>query len=129
MNTISKHIFSYIMIVVIFLSTLQWSITKMVCLKSGKTIYSIDKIEDCNTNKKSCSYSDVCCLFQKITFDFDYEFSLKSTTYFTLYNTWNTNLLKNLNTIPRTIASANFFTNSSPPSGYERLKFIQVFRL
>ena len=130
MNTFFKYIFSHTMVIVLLLSTLQVSISKMTCLKSGRIAYSISEFENCNNNKKSCSLNETCCEFQKIIFDYEYDspsHTFSSTSlYLPLVN--ETQLfLKNL--IPFAINDVFFYTNLPPPSGYDLLKYIETYLL
>lgn len=130
MKTILQHTFSYTMIVVLLVSTLHLSINKMECLKSGNTSYSISDFEDCNDNKKECSLNEICCEFQKITFNYEYDSPA---------NTWVSSIIHlpfihEVTTVLSQrifgiINSSFFYTNLSPPSGYRLLRLIQLFRL
>ena len=118
------------MILVLLVSTLQVSLYKMECLMSGNIQISLSNFDDCNkTAKDNNSVSQKCCDFHDITLDFDYDTnSVKEVkTYIFTASTLelNTVLLKPIN---RT-TDFNFYTNLPPPSGYELLKLVQVFRI
>ena len=97
---------------------------------SGNSQISLADFEDCNGSKKdSHSFSQKCCAFNQITFDFDYdtEVLLKKVITFNPLSALikiSTSLLKSVPTV-----NFNFYTNLPPPSGYDLLKVVQVFRL
>ena len=130
MKNIFKHTLNFSLILALLVSTLQFSIYKMDCLMSGNTQISLADFEDCNENKKDgCSFSQKCCAFNQITFDFDYdtEINIKEAISFNplmVILGISTSLLKSVPTL-----NFNFYTNLPPPSGYELLKVVQVFRL
>ena len=130
MKTPFKYCFSFFMILILLVSTLQISLYKMECLMSGNTQISLSSFEDCKkTTQNENSVSTKCCDFHDITLDFDYDTnSVKEIkTFITSAYTLElkTVLLK---TVFRT-SDFNFYTNLPPPSGYELLKIVQVFRL
>lgn len=129
MKNLLKNTTSLFMILILLVSTLNISIYKMECLMSGNTTVSLSDFEDCsNTSTDNCSLSETCCCFHQMNLDFDYHsnISLKSITQIPTI-TLNTVLvvvkpiIKNLN--------LNSFTNLPPPSGFDLLKIVQVFRL
>ncbi|MCO6501067.1 MAG: hypothetical protein J5I47_11935 [Vicingus serpentipes] len=129
MSAIFKYIFSCTMTIVLLLSTLQVSVSKMTCLKSGRTTYAISEFENCD-NKNSCSFNEICCEFQKIIFDYEYDAPIhtSSLTFLFLPFTHETILfLRSL--IPFSIDDVFFYTNLPPPSGYDLLKYIETYRL
>jgi hypothetical protein len=97
---------------------------------SGNTSVSLSDFEDCSntTSTDNCSLSETCCCFHQMNLDFDYHsnISLKNLTQIPTI-TLNTVLvvakpiIKNLN--------FNSFSNLPPPSGFDLLKIVQVFRL
>ncbi len=98
---------------------------------SGKTKISLSDFEDCNkTTDGDCSVSEQCCCFHEMTFDLDYDTKI-SVSQFKVVNT--SILIKHINLIKLKSfyqkVDFNFFTNLPPPSGYELLKIVQVFRL
>jgi hypothetical protein len=119
------------MILILLVSTLQFSLYKMECFMSGNTQVSITDFGDCDQSEKDVnSISQRCCGFNDITLDFDYDskinlkkFKVLNPVVFTL--NFEERLLKPaFNKI-----EFNFYTNLPPPSGYELLKVVQVFRL
>ena len=119
------------MALILLVSTLQFSIYKMDCLMSGNTQVSLVDFEDCNENKNNgCSLSQKCCDFKDITFNFDYD----SNIHFESIKLINSVFLLNeifIDLSKPVFAKTDFvfYTNLSPPSGYELLKVVQVFRL
>ena len=118
------------MILLLLVSTLQFSVYKMECI-SGKTQVSLSNFDDCNQSpKNSTSISKKCCEFYDITFNFDYDTNIQ---------------LKDIKLVDVSTLSLNFssilfqplfnkfsfnnYTNLPPPSGIELLKLVQVFRL
>jgi hypothetical protein len=131
MKTTFKYIASFSMILILLVSTLQFSLYKMECFMSGKTQVSVTDFGDCDQSERDVnSISQRCCDFNDITLDFDYdtennfrEFKVLNPLFFTL--NFEESLLKPVfNKI-----EFNFYTNLPPPSGYELLKVVQVFRL
>lgn len=53
-----KKIFSIFWAVIFLLSGFGFTISKMICMKSGKTLISLSAIEDCCTKSKKKGYSD-----------------------------------------------------------------------
>ncbi|MBL4594375.1 MAG: hypothetical protein JKX68_11260 [Flavobacteriales bacterium] len=103
----------------------------MECLTSGNTTISLSEFKDCNkTKKEENPISQKCCDFNNITLDFDYNSKINSEK----IKIFNTPLLvldiSNI-LLKRVFTSSNFnfYTNLPPPSGYELLKVVQVFRL
>ena len=98
---------------------------------SGKTQISLSDFEGCNkTTESGCSVSEICCSFNQISFNLNYD------------SIFNCNFSKKLNfTIAAkefisillkpafTNLNFNFYTNLPPPGGYDLLKLVQVFRL
>lgn len=117
------------MILILLVSTLNISVYKMECLMSGNTTVSLSDFEDCNNKKNdTCSFSETCCCFHQMNLDFDYQSNISLNSFVQLPAITNNvvlalsePLVKNLN--------INLFTNLPPPSGYDLLKIVQVFRL
>ena len=98
---------------------------------SGKTQISLSDFGDCDQSKKeNNSISQRCCDFDNIIFDFDYDsdIQLKNFTSFDV-KIIATNIHPIL--LPKKInkKDVNFYTNLPPPSGYDLLKVVQVFRI
>lgn len=130
MKTLLKYIISFSMILLLLVSTLQFSLYKMECLMSGNTKISLTDFEDCNKSTKEGSISQKCCDFNEATFDFDYDSKINPDE---IKNFNVSTLILNLPyiNIKPVLAKAdfNFHTNLPPPSGYDLLKVVQVFRL
>ena len=118
------------MVVVLLTSTIGISINKMECLKSGITKFSLSEFEDCNPSQEPCSYEERCCDFHKITLDLEYESTVKA-EWFQLSAVPSDifNLSLSLESIFQVRSDYNFYTNLPPPSGFDLLKIVQVFRL
>ena len=131
MKNLIKYSSSFFMILIILVSTLQFSLYKMECLMSGNTQISLSDFEDCTESKKDDnSISQKCCDFHEVTFDFNYDTKINLKD----INSYNptTILLKisaDLFNSSPIKTDLNFYTNLPPPSGYELLKVVQVFRL
>lgn len=133
MRNLIRHIFSYLMVLVILTATLQVSVTKMTCLMSGKIAYSLEKAEDCAPIKKGNNVGRKCCDFHKVTLNYQTISTIDS------YHIDYTKLIANcIFIVPRILEqvkvnpSLNFFHNLPPPKllgGIDLLKVIQVFRL
>lgn len=131
MTSILKHITSYLLVLLVLVSTTNMSVTKMTCFLSGNVVYSLQEMEDCNPAEGENSIQNRCCDFDKITLNYDYETVVKttqssSTNFVGIIETFVNNGFENF------VAThfINFYTNSSPPlSGIDLLRFIQVFRL
>jgi len=125
-----KYTFCFSMTLILLVSTLQFSLYKMDCLMSGNTQISLSDFENCNKRTAGNSVSQKCCEFGSLTFDFDYETDTNSkafkittsaATHYSLSSVTKSKF------IPPT--AFNFYTNLPPPSGYELLKVVQVFRI
>lgn len=96
---------------------------------SGNVKISLSDFEDCNSNPKDdCSINVTCCCFHQmdLNFDFDTDISDKSVINLPALS------INFISLIPQVVSfdsDFNFFTNLPPPSGYELLKIVQVFRL
>lgn len=118
------------MALILLVSSLQFSVYKMECLMSGKTQISLSDFEDCNQNPDDCSISEKCCAFSSLTFDFDFDSNIEAESQ---------NPVNPIAVAPQPIFSSfervfpknecNFYTNLPPPSGFELLKVVQVFRI
>jgi hypothetical protein len=110
-------------------STLQLSIYKMDCLISGASKVSLSSFENCNgENKNDCAITEACCCFHQIALDFDYTSSLIDVN-IDLESFISLNFqiaISNPIVEPIEIIS---FSSLPPPSGYDLLKLVQVFRL
>lgn len=98
---------------------------------SGNTQISLSDFNDCEKKeKKECAITEQCCAFNAITFNFDYDTNI-TVKQFKIFNT--SFLIKEFSAILLnpvfTKTDFNFYTNLPPPSGYELLKVVQVFRL
>lgn len=119
------------MILILLVSTLQFSLYKMECLLSGNTTLSLSEFEDCNKKPiNHSSFSEKCCNFINITFDFDYNTNISFKEFKCLKSPI---VLKQTSIIPSELIANNspryFYNNLPPPSGKELLKRVQVFRL
>jgi hypothetical protein len=130
MKNLFKYTLSFSMVLILLVSSLQFSVYKMDCLMSGNTQFSLSDFDDCNQKTTTKSVSQKCCEFGSLTFDFDYETdnnspNLKITTSNLAITLFSINPTQK--TIPQ--SNFNFYTNLSPPSGFELLKVVQVFRI
>jgi hypothetical protein len=125
-----KYTFSFSMILILLVSTLQFSLYKMDCLMSGNSQISLSDFEDCNKRTTSNSVSQKCCEFAHLTLDFDYETALNSKTFKITPSAFIDESFSAI-TKCKFIPSNDFifYTNLPPPSGYELLKVVQVFRI
>jgi hypothetical protein len=131
LRAILKHITSFLLIAIVLVSSLQLSVTKMTCLMTGKVLFSVEDLEDCNPSKKDGSITTKCCDFHKITFDNNIN-SFSSITDFSFINLdlIAVQIPPLIELIKFNEASISFFHNLPPPlSGIALLKTIQVFRL
>ena len=97
---------------------------------SGNTQISLSNFDDCNTQTTSNSIAQKCCEFGSLTLDFDFETEANSEDFNIPYLGF---VRYPLNTItPNKISLQsihNFYTNLPPPSGYELIKVVQVYRI
>lgn len=126
-----KHITGVVMALVIFVASLQVSISKMTCYVANDTFYSLGEFEDCAPPNKS-DLSKKCCDFDKITFDYHVHSTVQA---------YDINLSKTLEVelseTPLSLSSPTelstflyFFHHLPPPlSGLDRLINFQVFRI
>ncbi len=131
MKNLFRNITAILLVLVLLASTLQLSIYKMECLMSGNVQISLSDFEDCNPKQKpgnDCSITEICCCFHQmdLNFDFDSDLSVKTFIQIPSCTTITLTVLPQLNT---TSQYFNFFTNLPPPSGFDLLKLVQVFRL
>ena len=130
MNNIFKYFTSFSLILILLVSTLQFSLYKMECLVSGKTKISLAEFDACNTNPKNdCSFSEKCCCFHEMNFDFNFETNLKNQSFKVLKNPI---VVEPLITVAKTTKKNTppfLYANLPPPGGMELLKRVQVFRL
>ena len=72
MKTVQK-ITSVCLVVVLLLSSLGFTINKMVCLKSGKVKISLTHVKNCCPEKRSdtSTIKSNCCDLKNTTFDLD----------------------------------------------------------
>ncbi len=61
MKNLFKNTLSFSMILILLVSTLQFSIYKMECLMSGNTQISLTDFDDCNKSTSNNSISKKCC--------------------------------------------------------------------
>lgn len=118
------------MVLILLVSTLQFSIYKMECLMSGNTQLSLSDFDDCNQNTTNNCISAKCCDFDVLVFDFEYLTNINNQNFSFIFlaiaeNFISTTFLSNTVLEP----DYNFYTNLPPPSGYELLKVVQVFRI
>ena len=130
MKNLFKYTVSFAMILILLVSTLQFSVYKMECLLSGNTQISLSDFNDCNEQKSDCSISDKCCAFNSFTFDFDFDSNANNQNVKVLTSSF-TQTVATTSTNNRILPKSdfNFYTNLPPPSGYELLKIVQVFRI
>ncbi|MDG1477546.1 MAG: hypothetical protein P8Q14_10400, partial [Vicingaceae bacterium] len=101
MKNILKHTVSFSMILILLVSTLQFSLYKMECLLSGNTTLSLTEFDDCNKKPvNDCSFSEQCCCFHEMSFDFDFETNLKAKT-FKIFN--NPVLVETINPLKKVV--------------------------
>jgi len=129
MRKLLSHITSYLLILLLLVSTLQLSIYKMECLISGTTKVSLSDFEDCNTKSQNdCSIKETCCCFHQMDLNFDFDTNFSNNNF--VHIPFITTALKIVITeVITTNFDYNLFTNLPPPSGYDLLKIVQVFRL
>ena len=100
MKNILKHIVSFSMILILLVSTLQFSLYKMECILSGNTILSLTEFDDCNKKPvNDCSFSEKCCCFHEMSLDFDFESNPKIKTFKIISNPIATILPNNYNKV------------------------------
>lgn len=131
MKTIFKHISTYFLVLLVLGSSTNISLNKMECLLTGKVVYSFEEIEDCSPKKEGNSITQRCCDFYNATLDFDYQTVVKQISFGVdlIDLPFLVSFVSELEN-PLVVSFAYFYSNSSPPpSGYQLLKFIQVFRL
>ena len=98
---------------------------------SGNIFLSLTEFDDCNkTPKDDCTISSKCCDFHELNFDFDFDSNtvLKSAKTFNTPNTIEQPCIITSKTVLKS-NNANFYANLPPPSGYELIKLVQVFRI
>jgi len=98
---------------------------------TGNTNVSFSEFEDCSIKTTNdCSISTKCCSFHEMSFDLDYE-TISSFISFKIFQpSLITKCISSILLKPvYTKADFNFFTNLPPPSGFDLLKIVQVFRL
>ena len=118
------------MILILLVSTLQFSVYKIECLLSGNTQISLSDFDDCNEQQSNCSISEKCCAFNSFTLDFDFDSNTNAQNYNVLSPTLTTTLTTTI-TKNKVLNKNDFntYTNLPPPSGFELLKVVQVFRI
>ena len=102
----------------------------MECLMSGSTQISLSDFDDCNKRSSNNSIAKKCCEFGSLTFDFDYQTDLHSKEFKIIAVAFRTplqNTIARQKVIPQN--DFNCYTNLPPPSGYELIKAVQVFRI
>ena len=129
MKKMVTHSTSFLMILIILVSTLKISIYKMECLMSGNTKVSLSDFEDCNKRPDAdCSISEKCCCFHQMDLNFDFQSQLTLKNFSPLFSATKVAVLS-LSERIISIVDFNSFTNLPPPSGFDLLKIVQVFRL
>lgn len=117
------------MILILLVSTLNVSIYKMECLMSGNTKVSLSDFKDCNNeNPENCSFTEICCCFHQMNLDFDYHSNISLKSFIQIPTVTQNLVLVLTKPIVKNII-LNLFNNLPPPSGYDLLKIVQVFRL
>ena len=128
-NTL-KHTVSFSMILILLVSTLQFSLYKMECILSGNTTLSLTEFDDCNKKPvNDCSFSEKCCCFHEMNFDFNFETYLKTKTFNVFSSPIIAETTNSINNVFDRNVPVYFYTNLPPPGGRELLKKVQVFRL
>lgn len=114
-------------VAVLFISS-GVAINKMECLKSGKVIYSVKEIPNCNT-EDNCSFSEKCCDFYTVVFDYKItalhsimSVDLTQPSGFLIFDV-------KLNLMKKQVDSFLFSSDLPPPFKQCLLIIIQVFRL
>ena len=133
MKNLLKNITAFSMILILLVSTLQFNVYKMECIMSGNIQISFSEFNDCNKNplkKEQSSISKQCCNFHELNFDFDYNSNISAKS----FGIFNSPILVEqsytvANKLVSTINNVNLYTNLPPPSGYELIKLVQVFRI
>ena len=101
----------------------------MECLMTGASQISLTDFEDCNkTPSDDCSISEKCCCFHKMNLNFDFSTDIQNQNISIIPVTVIPTVL--FSNMPKPLNfNANFYTNLPPPSGFDLLKIVQVFRL
>lgn len=124
-----QNITSFLLVLILLVSTLQFSVYKMECLITGTSKISLSDFEDCNTKSNNdCSFSETCCCFHQVDLNFDYQSNLSFNNIIKVPIITTFKLPIILKTIS-TKVEFNQFTNLPPPSGFDLLKIVKVFRL
>jgi len=126
-----KNTTSFFLILILLVSSLQFSIYKMECLISGNVTVSLQNLEDCDTEEEeSCTVSNQCCSFHQVDLNFDYA----SIHHHTPINTFSllpllipSSILSHHETV--TITYSHFDVPPPITSGKELIQAIQVFRI
>jgi hypothetical protein len=130
MKKLFKYLFSLSMILILLVSTLQFSVYKMECLMSGNTQISLSDFDDCNQKTSNNAVSQKCCEFGSLTLDFDFETASNSKDLNIAYSNFVRYPLNTIGAKKFSLQSDfNFYTNLPPPSGYELIKVVQTFRI
>lgn len=132
MKIFFKHITAYFLILLVLVSSINVSITKITCLMSGRVEYSLAQMQECNPSEEDCgAVRNNCCDFYNATLNFEYQTVVKQISFGVDLITipFTESFVSNIENLFFTTL-VGFYANSSPPlSGYSLLKFIQVFRL
>lgn len=97
---------------------------------SGNTTLSLTEFDDCNKKPSNdCSFSEKCCCFHEMSFDFDFETNLKVKPFKVFSNPIIVETTTTLNTVFDRNSIPFSYTNLPPPGGIELLKRVQVYRL
>lgn len=133
MKSMIKNIAAITMIFLITASSSYIDFNKMVCLITGKVVYSTEEIEDCLPKNDNTSFTQKCCDFYTIILDFNYQSVVnhdKTILDWTSFSIISTVFEIYVPTISEIFVFT--FSDSSPPfisSGIQKLIQIQIFRL
>ena len=124
-----QNITSFLLVLILLVSTLQFSIYKMECLITGTSKISLSDFEDCNSKSENdCSFSETCCCFHQVDLNFDYQSNLSYNNIIKVPIITTFRFPITLKKISNKV-DFNQFTNLPPPGGFDLLKIVQVFRL
>lgn len=116
------------------IASMQLSVTQMNCLLTGKTIYSLEKM-DCGPSDSSgnCEVEKKCCDIHTVSFDFVFGVNLNQVAFEFIPFTADFVQLITLKHGFSGVIDLSFQQLSNPPPnslfGIDLLKSIQVFRL
>ena len=102
----------------------------MECLMTGNTLVSFTELEDCNKkNESNCSISETCCCFHQMDLNFDFDTNFSGKTFIDIPVITIQYIKVLTQPVSKNIDYLLFTNTSPPPSGYDLLKIVQVFRL